>query len=255
MKLSKKAQDALDRMVERFKAGDVAPLVAVAALGLAEDAPARKWSYANRVLAFAMTGSLDCRGYRQWQAAGRQVKKGERGGYILFPRIKKVDGGEDEDEKLVGFGAVAVFGYDQTDEASDNAVTYEAPTPPPLADVAERLGVDVGYGPLLGAYGQVDAEGEKITLNSHDAYPFLHELAHAAEAKLNGKLKGGQEPDQEARAELVAAVLANVYELGDYTGNCWRYVEHYHGDPLKAIQAAASTVGPILELILAPSAG
>ena len=78
MKLSPKAQAALDRVVNTFKRGDLSPITEVVRLRLGSDAPASRWTFSNQVLAYAQTGELDCRGYRQWQQVGRQVKKGAR---------------------------------------------------------------------------------------------------------------------------------------------------------------------------------
>ena len=79
MKLSPKAQAALDRVVNKFKQGDLSPITEVVRLRLGSEAPASRWTFSNQVLAYAQTGELDCRGYRQWQQVGRQVKKGALG--------------------------------------------------------------------------------------------------------------------------------------------------------------------------------
>ena len=59
-------------------------------------------------------------GYRAWQSMGRQVRKGEKGIYILAPISRKV--AEDEDSEageavraLVGFKTTTVFDVSQTD--------------------------------------------------------------------------------------------------------------------------------------------
>ena len=92
MKLSDKAQAALDRVVQQFQSGDLSPIVQVVRLQLPADCPASHWSLGNRVLAYAQSGSLDCRGYRQWQAAGRQVQKGSRAAFILAPHLVTTPG-------------------------------------------------------------------------------------------------------------------------------------------------------------------
>ena len=92
-KLSDKAQTSLDQVIERFKQGDLAPVVDVLQmrLRLPADAPARTWTFSNQVLAYAQTGCLDCRGYKQWQEVGRQVQKGTHGAFILGPRLTTVE--------------------------------------------------------------------------------------------------------------------------------------------------------------------
>ena len=91
MKLSKKAQQSLDKVLSQFKSGDLSPITTVARIQLSKDAPATHWSLSNRILAFSQSGELDCRGYRQWEQVDRKVKKGERSVYILRPIIVKRD--------------------------------------------------------------------------------------------------------------------------------------------------------------------
>src|SRR5690606_25201575 len=87
MQLKKKAQESLERVIERFKSGDLSPIVKVARTKLSVSAPSNSWSLCNRVLAFAQTDELDCRGYGQWQSVGRFIKKGERAAYIFRPHV------------------------------------------------------------------------------------------------------------------------------------------------------------------------
>lgn len=57
--------------------------------------------------------------YRQWQEAGRQVRKGEKGTRVLLPRIERVDG-EDVATGRIAKG-YTVFNIEQTDEATEVA--------------------------------------------------------------------------------------------------------------------------------------
>jgi hypothetical protein len=114
--LSEKARNSLDRVVQKFQKGDLAPISHAVRLQLDPEAPARKWTLSNRVLAFAQTGELDCRGYKQWRDAGRQVKRGTRSAYILRPRlIKKTNDDGEEEQRLIGFTPVAVFPVEATE--------------------------------------------------------------------------------------------------------------------------------------------
>jgi len=54
-------------------------------------------------------------GYRQWQAAGRQVKKGEKSLGIFAPRSVK---GDNDEELNVRFTMVNVFDISQTEEVA-----------------------------------------------------------------------------------------------------------------------------------------
>ncbi|MBN1660248.1 MAG: hypothetical protein JXA93_17755 [Anaerolineae bacterium] len=254
MKLSVKAQAALDQVVEQFKSGDLSPVVKIARIQRQGDGiPSDKWSLGNKVLIYIQTGTLDCRGFRQWQEAGRKVSKGARAAFILAPimvPIKDADTGEAR-PVLKGFRSVAVFADHQTEGDPLPEVDYTPVELPPLADVARSLGVELTYQPLPSdRLGACDVTGRRIKLGSHDPGVFFHELAHAAHARIEGKLRGGQDPRQETVAEFTAAVLMHLYGLGDRAGNCWQYVKQYAADPLQAILTALGTVEKVLDLLL-----
>ena len=250
MKLSKKAQEALNKMVEQFKNGDLSPVIKIAKTRIAADAPMSKWSFTNRVMAYAQSGSLDCRGYNQWKEAGRQVSKGQSGSFILAPTmIKKEEDGE-EKRICIGFRAIPVFGYHQTEGDQDSEVVYEPQELPLLADVAERLGVEVRWHPTdERKLGSCQVDGKQIDIGTQDTGVFFHELAHAVHAKVDGKLSGGQHLDQETVAEFTSCVLMNLYGLGDRSGNAWKYISLYGKDPVAAVAKALSTVEKILVVI------
>jgi hypothetical protein len=248
MKLSAKAQAAMDSVVKTFKSGDLSPITMIACMRLPDDAPAKKWSFNNRVLAFAQTGTLDCRGYKQWKKVGRQVCKGEDGAFIITPyvRYEKNKRTGDKEPVIRGFGATAVFAYHQTDGDADCALTYEPKDPPPLMDVAEALGLEVHYEPGIAA-GMTD--GKTVWMSSYEPEVFFHELAHAAHRKADGGEVVGEKAYRETVAELSAAVLAEMYGY-DLTGNAWQYIEYFAPeDPLKAIREALKTVETVLEVI------
>lgn len=254
MKLSAKAQKAMDKVVSKFESGDLSPIVQVARIKRDPDAPSAKWTFSNQVMAYAQSDSIDCRGYRQWQEAGRQVRKGEMASFILGPLTVKDDKASDpKARKLVGFRTIAVFGYHQTDPIDDSAaalLSYAPADPPPLMDVAQRFGIDCIYHPIVGALGSCTTDGERIKLGTGDARTFFHELSHAVHARLNGDdLEGGQDAEQETVAEFTASVLMNLYGLGDRTGNSWNYIKHYNDDPLRAVMKALGTVEKVLSAI------
>jgi hypothetical protein len=150
MELSPKAESALDKVVQQFKSGDLSPIVKIASLQRqGEPVPSDRWSLTNRILAYIQTGSLDCRGYRQWEQAGRHVRKGSRAAFILAPCMATL---EDENgeriEVLRGFRAVAVFAEDDTEGRDLPKADYSPRELPPLADVAQRLGIAITYQPL-----------------------------------------------------------------------------------------------------------
>lgn len=256
MNLKPKAQEALAEVIAKFEAGDLSPLVEVSRLHLPEDAPASRWTLSNRVLAFAQSQSLDCRGYKQWQEAGRQVRKGESSAYILAPRMiqKEKDNGEKE-AQLRGWLALPVFGYTQTDGDDDTELDYTPAELPPLHDVAVALGIDVRWQPTPETIlGNCDRAGTEINVGTHDAKTWFHELAHAIHARIGGTLKGGQDTHQETVAEFTATVLMWLYGFGDRTGNCWSYIKFYSDDPLHAIVKALGDVEKILDFVIEQAA-
>ena len=144
-----KALVELRKLLDLFESGDVPEAVAKVLLP-ARDVPCAKWSLGNRLLCL-MVGTDDARGYRQWEEAGRHVKKGARCFRILAPRfVKKTkdkDGNALAEPKmvLVGFTAVPVFRDKDTEGEPLERPEYRAPELPPLWDVAERFGVKVEY--------------------------------------------------------------------------------------------------------------
>lgn len=244
MNLSEKATQSLQKVITQFQENDLSPITRVLSLQLPQDAPARNWTLSNQVLAAAQTHSLDCRGFQQWKEVGRQVKKGARAGFILYPKTytKENDKGEKETH-LAGFGTVPVFGVDDTEGAEIAAYTPRAL--PPLMDVAMILGINVAYTPMFGALGYCTTDNRKIALGTHDEAVFFHELAHALH-NLFEKSQGGQDPHRETVAELTAAVLMQLYGVRDHTGNAWQYISSYNADPLKAITMALGDVEKVL---------
>src|SRR5690606_34044420 len=91
---------------------------------------------------------LDCRGFKQWEQAGRKVKKGSKAVYIFRPHtIKKKDDEGEEKRVCIGFSAVPVFAASST-EGNENLPGYAPQVLPPLLEVARNMGVSVSYTPL-----------------------------------------------------------------------------------------------------------
>lgn len=251
-----KAEESLHKVIEAFRLGEIAERCALATFPC-PDIPAAAWSLNNRWLALIQSGEADCRGFRQWEEAGRKVRKGARAVYIFRPRVKKT--GEGDDEKIVctGFSPLAVFAVSSTE---GEPLTYEAPSIPelPLMNVALAWGVQIKAQPFTKRfYGTFDGARKTITLCSPEVGVFLHELCHAAHSKIKGPLKGGQDPMQEIVAELGAEVLRRL--LGsekDTSGLSYAYIESYAVRMkqsiltacLKALRETADVVALILKV-------
>ncbi len=254
MKLSTKAQQSLDAVVEKFKTGDISAIAQVARIRLDPQAPALHWSLSNKVLSMMQAGELDCRGFRQWEKAGRRIKKGSKAVYILRPIViasKKKGGEEKEDEQLcIGFSAVPVFPTSAT-EGENNITAYQPQELPDLVSVAQKMGISVAYVPTLpDRLGDCTTDGTQIRIGSHSPAVFFHELAHAIHARLSGKLEGKQTEEQETIAEFTATILMDVYGYEDHTGNAWNYISKYAKDPIVAISKALGTVEKVLTVLL-----
>lgn len=224
---NEKVQKAIDSVIDSFNTGKAVKVAAIAALPAGSTVPSDKWSFFNRMI-MLLEGTEDARGYRQWQQAGRQVRQGAKAFAILAPRIVHYKDPEtDEDRRaLRGFVAVPVFRLEDTD--GDPLPSREPATPPPLADVAARFGLQVRYDALRGAWGSFNTVTEGITLATHDARVFWHELAHAAHQRVRGcRLEGGQNPEQEIIAEFVAAVIARIYNPEQELGLELEYIDRY----------------------------
>ena len=254
-----KARETMNKLVERFESGDIAPLVKLSTIRLTaqNSIPAERWSFSNQFLALIQTGEIDCRGFRQWQEVKRHVSTGATAAYILGPMIVKNKTDEGEDIKLIGFKSIPVFPL---------AMTEGEPLPeidkilspdilPPLAAVAEKWGIDIKYTPFTGrAYGSFSQDAKSIRLATHEESVFFHELSHAAHSKIE-HLKGGQDARQETIADFTACVLMQVYGLKDTSGTTWNYIKSYNPEnPTGAILAALDTIGKVLDLIIEAAA-
>jgi hypothetical protein len=223
-----RANTELEKVVRLFSTAQLPDLCAKSLIS-APEVPSSKWSMGNQIL-MLLAGTGDARGYRQWQAVGRHVRRGAKAFYILGPvyarrQIENTSGDPNDDEEvdvLVGFKGIPVFRIGDTE--GDELPTYEPRNPPPLLEVAERFGMKVNYLRLsAGVYGMTDYERQVITLATEDWTVFWHELAHSIHRSYEPKSGHGQEPEAETVAQLVAATLARLYGKPDDSFS-WAYI-------------------------------
>ena len=250
--MNEKAQNALNQVIEKMKAGDLSPVVEIIQYPPPEGIPAQAWTLPNRFMAYMQTGCLDCRGFRQWQQAGRQVIKGSKAAYILGPRMIKTTDEETGEQKqiLIGFFGIPVFPLEATNGDPLPEYDHTPAAMPPLHDVALALGCSVRWTPTPeGTRGSFHPSKNHITLGTAEEKVFFHELGHAAHNKIS-PIKGGQDPQQELIAEFTACVLMRLYLGKDYSGNAWEYISGYNpDDPIKAIFKALGMIEKVLDLI------
>lgn len=255
--MNQKIKTVLNTILEAFETGDIPEAVAVASFPPIGDIPSAHWSFTNRTIQF-INGTVDARGYRQWLAVGRQVKKGSKAIYILVPCFKKQKDEDMEEEKktLTFFKAMPVFKVEDTDGEPLDYQSIELPELP-LIERAYSWGIDVKAVPgNYRYYGYFAPELREIALATPAEKTFFHELAHAADHVIKGHLKPGQNPLQEITAELSAQALSKIIgkSAEDTTGNSYRYIKRYAEQikmsPHKACLKVLSDCQKILNLIL-----
>jgi hypothetical protein len=231
-----KARETAGEILRAFQTPETLPkALAPIFIHRRDDSPCRKWSWRNQLLT-ALAGTSDARGYRQWQAVDRHVKKGAKAFHILSPCVKKTGQTDEKGDPIVrcfGFRATAVFRVEDTDgEPLDtgNPELDKWIADLPLRDVAEHWGLAVHtYNGEPGRAHGYYRHAESIALGVQNVEVFLHELVHAAEYRLGNAVERGQHWRKETVAEFGAAVLAECLGIDhakDF-GGAYRYIEAY----------------------------
>ena len=253
--MNQKIKTVLNTILAAFESGDIPEAVAVATFPI-PDIPSAQWSFSNRTIQF-VSGTVDSRGYRQWLEVGRQVQKGATAIYILVPCFKKLkDEAEQEKEVLSFFKAMPVFRVEDTEGESLDYQNIQLPDLP-LINRAQDWSIDVKAVPgNYKYYGYFAPKRKEIALATPAEKTFFHEISHAADHIIHGKLKPGQNPLQEITAELSAQALARIVgkSTEDTTGNSYRYIKNYaeqiQMSPHKACLKVLADTEKILNLIL-----
>jgi len=208
--VSNKIKAVLNGILEAFETGNIPEAVAIATYPSINGIPSEKWSYNNRIIQF-ISGTVDARGFNQWKSVNRHVKKGSRAIYILVPCFKKVvdEVTDEENQTLMSFKAMPVFPVESTEGEPLDYQSIELPDLP-LIERANDWGISVKAVPGNYTYfGYFSPGAKEIALATKSEKTFFHELAHAGDFILNGKLKPGQDPFQEITAELSAQALSS----------------------------------------------
>jgi len=261
-KVKDRSENALQAFLTLLEAGAFPETAAsTTMLARASDAPSAKWSAGNQALMLAC-GTADARGYRQWQAAGRQVKKGAKAVYIFAPQVvtRTVEdpetGNEEKNTFVRGFTCTPVFRVEDTE--GDPVPSYDPPKLPPLTEVAEVFGVSVEYAPSAGEWGgYYRHDTNEIVLCNHSERTFFHELAHAAHYRIeeNAATQDSDRARKELVAETAAAALGRLYgyEYGRTSGQYLAYFAQSNGDSqttLREVMRYIGEVRAVLDLIL-----
>ncbi|PWJ25655.1 uncharacterized protein DUF955 [Branchiibius hedensis] len=249
-----------------------------------------RWSTNNQMLAalqvaqregltepdqiFTRMGTIDARGFRQWEKAGREVTKGQKALYILGPNKKWITeedphrpGKTRKKQITAGFSAVAVFEASQTEgepiaqhPAKPFTGEVESGTSKALQDFVASRGFSyheeeiAGCDPvnLTGTLAYVSPTSKKLVVDSRlsdtqKAQALAHEAGHIACGHCDGDApdyashRGQMESEAESFSYMVLrergidAAQPNSFSPGYVAG--WS-----KGDP-KAVTQALDKAG------------
>lgn len=266
-----KIQDAVQSLLKAFQTKEFPNRVAYHIIRRTQEEkdgisklPCASWSIGNMILMLAADTDI-AMGFRQWESWGRHVKKGRHAFYIFAPvlikgrketqDVQKDDIKEEQVPRLVGFRAIPVFRYEDTERTSLPFIQRHEPvTSPHFLKVADQLGLSVEYGPLVANYWGYYSRSERvIKLCTHTETVFFHELVHAVDDHL------GTISDNTARNEVVAefgsSVLCQILGIQGYEYRAYSYIKKYvHGksprDVLIAVNSVMNDIDRIIRFII-----
>lgn len=198
-------------------------------------------------------------GFRQWQAKGRQVRKGEKGLRIFGYAQKKVTDAETgEEEKVTYFPMLSVFDIDQTDpiEGTDDPtelvqrLTGDDPRGilAAVTDILEARGWTVRHEVIPGdANGYATMDGSCVVVidsnlsPAHAAKTALHEAAHVLLHAEDEDHAGDDRATGEVEAESVAYVVAGLLGM-DTAAYSIGYVAGWSDADPEVIRSTAARV-------------
>lgn len=256
------SREIAERILNAFKQPEQLPkALAPIFIRRKDDVPCRAWSWHNQLL-IALCGTMDARGIRQWQSAGRKLKKGSKAIWILAPCLKSTKIRDDAGEELTrqalyGFRSIPVFAVEDTegDPLPDHDGTWDNWIQElPLIDVAEKWNIEVGsYSHRCQApmgYYQRGIRGEAIMLGVENLSTWMHELVHAADSRVTG-LKDAKWC-KEVVAELGGAVLLECLGMHHDAdlGGAYEYIASYAASANKdVVSACVEVIGRVCECV------
>jgi len=241
-----KSQETCQAIITQFKTGDLPETLKSIFVNRSDDIPSNKWSWNNQFIK-AISGTSDARGFKQWGAAGRKVKKGAKAFHILGPCIakrKETDEAGNQEEKnfLYGFKSIPVFRLEDTEiydqkkwekASSEDQKEKSRLRALPFYEVAEKWGLKVtSFNGKGGKYYGYYSHNGVIALGVENLSTWAHEMIHAADDRLKTiKKVPGQDMENEVVAELGGAVILKMlgYEHEADLGGAWSYIQGYTG--------------------------
>ena len=258
METNNKVKTATESLMKMFQMQSFPEAVAFTIInGNPASKPSSHWSLGNRLL-MIMSGTRDARGFRQWEAVGRQVKKGAKAIAIFAPLIKATDDTVTGKGKtiILGFRPIPVFRIEDTEgEPLPEEIASTPAMYPPFYEVAERMNIEVKWSPIDdNAYGYFSVLNNAITLHSQDAFIYFHELAHAVHNTFVS-LMTIDINRAEIVADIAAAVLCQLQGISGYQAQTYEYVSRYCKDKapqavLRAVMGALADVEQVVNKII-----
>ncbi len=263
--MSNNITQTLDKILNAFESGEIPKAVAIASFPIS-DIPSANWSFFNRTIQ-SLNGTADARGYRQWLLVKRNVKKGAKAIHILSPCLKKNNdkyqdnnnsksSDDNQVKHITFFKETPVFRVEDTEGEPIKYENIELPEFP-LIERAKEWGINVkAVSGNNRYYGYYSPDLKEIAMATPSEKTFFHELSHAAEHIIKGRLNTWQDPFQEITAELSAQALARIVgkSIQDTIGNSYRYIKSYaeklNISAHKACLTVLSDTEKILNLIL-----
>ena len=252
-------EEAVKSLIKIFESQTFPEQIALTIIRRREDdplikMPCQKYSLGNRLIMFFIGKTELCGTYRQWQAVGRQVRKGSRAFPIFAPMTKTIKekddaGKETEKTLLVGFKPVPVFPVSATDGEPLEKYDYKPEVLPPFFDICEKLGITVYWKPASRpAYGWYSPSTDSITMQSSDWAVFYHEASHSIRERIADTKDIATE---EIIAELTSAVLMAMNGINSYQKQAYEYISRYCQDksPDKVLQTIFKSLNAVEEVV------
>lgn len=274
MKYYGQAEELSLQIIDKFKSGDIPEALAQIFIINNNTRPSSYWSWGNQLL-MVFAGTMDARGYKQWQEVGRNVVKASEKKHsvvILAPLKRTIERTNDKGEKemfsvLYGFKSIVVHAIEDTvvvdQELWDKSSMPDEETRRfvetlPLKEVAEAWGIDVGCftGKEGKALGYYMPKANHIGLGVKNLSTWAHEMVHASDGRLGSLSRPGDgieaRSEDEVVAELGGAVLLTVLgmEKDADLGGAWNYLKAWGGDdPDKLLPLCMKLIGRVCQAV------
>jgi hypothetical protein len=211
------------------------------------DIPCLKWSYLNRFIVF-LYKTVDARGKKQWQKAGRTVKEDAVPIFIFVPLFTKeplnnmllanaasgiTNSKDNKDGTVKVLSGFTMFPTYRVEDTEGEPLDYSIHLKNfdinklPLIDIAKALNIEVTAELTLRNMASYNHKEKKIVMGTDNPNVFLHEMSHAIDSVLPNH--SNNYAKNEIIAELSAAFLSRLYEIPFSIKATRSYIEQYSG--------------------------